>query len=165
MTRIVLSMLACSLAAFGARLSWGSCSLELENSRLQPNCAGQEVDVLVSGGDPVTGFNLRAQLGDGAGVQVEPKFQAVDFDGGIWDSAPTMTSGSLIPGYGEYAQFSVRRGSRPPPTASWPGSSSIPRGSRRALSRWRSPIRISGPTAFSSAGRASTSRSRRRTPR
>lgn len=53
------------------------------NHILQPNMAGQTIDILVSGGDAVAGTNFRAQVGDGG-----PPLGGVDV-------APSMT-GSII---------------------------------------------------------------------
>jgi autotransporter-associated beta strand protein len=103
LNRILL--LACVLFTTG--VSYGACTIELSNSVLLPNLANQEIFLKVTGTDLVTGVDLRAQIGDGMGPQNEPKFLAVNFAGGMWDSFPTMTSGSLIAGYEQYAQFSV----------------------------------------------------------
>lgn len=64
----------------------------------------------VPGTDPqVTGFNLRAQLGDGpVGGFNEPVFQAIDFSGGIWDAGSTTVSGvGPAPGEEYFAAKSV----------------------------------------------------------
>ena len=55
----------------------------------------------------VTGFNLRAQLGDGLGAAAEPVFTAVDFSGGLWDTHTTMTSGGIVASAEQLAQASV----------------------------------------------------------
>jgi len=74
---------------------------------LAPNTPDQTITLLVSGGSQVTGFNLRAQLGDGLGPNPEPIFQAVDFSGGIWDAFPTTVAGGPVSGAPQYAQASV----------------------------------------------------------
>lgn len=79
---------------------------------LLPDTADQVVPILVArsapGMDPpVTGFNLRAQLGDGSGPLAEPVFQAVRFTGGIWDASASSTSGGPIAGAEQFAQASV----------------------------------------------------------
>jgi hypothetical protein len=77
---------------------------------LQANSAGQEVRILVEGGDLVTGFNLRAQLGDGVGGATEPVFESIVFSGGVWDAfAFTPASGNAPPvdGAEQVAQTSV----------------------------------------------------------
>jgi len=51
----------------------------------------------------VTGFNLDAQI---VGAST-PKFQSIDFTGGIWDSHPTMVGGGPVSGSTQYAQASV----------------------------------------------------------
>jgi len=72
---------------------------------LQANKPGQTAVLLVSGGDAVTGFNLRAQIGDG--VNPSPVFRSISFAGGIWDAYPSTTTGELVAGFEQYAQFSV----------------------------------------------------------
>jgi hypothetical protein len=74
---------------------------------LLPNTAGQQIVLRVSGAEQVTGFNLRAQLGDGLGPLTEPVFQAVSFTGGIWDAYPTMLVGGPVSGAEQFAQASV----------------------------------------------------------
>jgi len=79
---------------------------------LLPDTADQEVPILVARtapdtDPPVTGFNLRAQLGDGSGPLAEPVFQAVRFAGGIWDASATSTNGGPLAGAEQFAQASV----------------------------------------------------------
>ena len=74
---------------------------------LAPNEPGQTITLAVSGSSQVTGFNLRAQLGDGLGPNPEPLFQAVQFGGGIWDAFPTTVAGGPVGGATQYAQASV----------------------------------------------------------
>ena len=88
----------------------GACAaliVDVGQPNLLPNQPNQAIVLEVSGGDQVTGFNLRAQLGDGLGPNPEPIFQAVDFSGGIWDAFPTFTSGGPVSGAPQYAQASV----------------------------------------------------------
>jgi len=49
------------------------------------NSQGQPVPIFVTGGDAVTGFNLRAQIGDGTGPGAEPVFQGIGYAGSIWN--------------------------------------------------------------------------------
>ncbi len=81
--------------------------ISVGNYNLAPNEAGQTITLSVSGGDQVTGFNLRAQLGDGLGPNPEPIFQAVGFSGGIWNAFPTIVAGGPVSGAPQYAQASV----------------------------------------------------------
>ncbi|MEI8197479.1 MAG: dockerin type I repeat-containing protein [Phycisphaerae bacterium] len=74
---------------------------------LKPNTPNQQISLRVSGGDLVTGVDLRAQITGPTGVSVVPIFQTVNFIGGIWDAYPIVTSGALIPGYQQYAQISA----------------------------------------------------------
>jgi hypothetical protein len=66
-----------------------------------------EVDVLVSGGAPVTGFQLNAQLADGLAGIPEPVFQAIDFTGGIWDAYAATVIGGPLAGADQYAQAGI----------------------------------------------------------
>jgi len=81
--------------------------VNLDNYLLTPNQSGQVVQLYVSGGDMVTGFNLRAQVGDGLGGNPEPIFQACDFTGGIWDTYPNTVTGGPVVGGEMFAQASV----------------------------------------------------------
>ena len=90
---------------------WGQAGAALEihvgGYALLPDTPGQIVRVFVRGGDLVTGFNLRAQIGDGQGPGAEPVFQAIGFGGCIWDAAPYWTLGGPIAGAPQLAQASV----------------------------------------------------------
>ena len=72
-----------------------------------PDQAGQEIILSATGDSVVTGFNLRAQIGDGLGPQKEPVFQDVSFAGGIWDALPYSVMGGPVEGAEQYAQASV----------------------------------------------------------
>lgn len=72
-----------------------------------PDQAGQEIILSVTGDAVVTGFNLRAQIGDGLGPQKEPVFQDVSFAGGIWDALPYSVMGGPVGGAEQFAQASV----------------------------------------------------------
>jgi hypothetical protein len=74
---------------------------------LSADTSGQTILLSVSGSDLVTGFNLRAQLGDGTGPGVEPVFQAVSFTGGIWDANAITVMGGPVSGALQFAQASV----------------------------------------------------------
>jgi len=74
---------------------------------LLPNRASQEITISVSGDEQVTGFNLRAQMGDGLDPCAEPIFQDVDFSGGIWDTYSYTVLGGPVSGAEQYAQASV----------------------------------------------------------
>src|SRR4051794_9287616 len=78
------------------------------NYQLQPNASNQLITLNVSGADSVTGFNLRAVIGDGTGAAAEPKFSMISFVGGtIWDAHPSTTTGGPITGFTQDAQASV----------------------------------------------------------
>ncbi|MFC1597761.1 hypothetical protein ACFL5Q_07485, partial [Planctomycetota bacterium] len=87
---------------------------------LAPNSTGQVVQIFATGweaGDEqVTGFNLRAQLGDGDGTLDasaagtdfdEPVFQSIDFTGGIWDAYDWGDGGGPVGGAEYWAQADV----------------------------------------------------------
>ena len=97
-------MMALISELWTASLAFAAPVIDVGTIILQANKPGQIVPVLVSGGDPVTGFNLRAQIGDG--INPSPIFQSISFAGGIWGVDPT-TIGYLVAGQEQYAQFSV----------------------------------------------------------
>ena len=74
---------------------------------LLPDQPGQEIILSVSGDEQVTGFNLRAQIGDGLAGQDEPVFQDIDFSDGIWDPNSYTTLGGPVSGAEQYAQASI----------------------------------------------------------
>jgi len=69
--------------------------------------AGQEVQIYVTGIDKVTGFNLKAQIGNGSAGPTEPVFESIVFSGGIWDVHPYTVTGGVIVGTPQLAQASV----------------------------------------------------------
>lgn len=75
---------------------------------LQPNTPGQKVAINVIGSDQVSGFQLRAQIGDGLGPNPEPVFSApADFTSSILNSFPAIV---LMPnpiGDGTFYQSSI----------------------------------------------------------
>ncbi|NQV23047.1 MAG: hypothetical protein HQ518_01660 [Rhodopirellula sp.] len=73
---------------------------------LLANTANQFIDIAVAGDSDVTGLNVRAQLGDGAGAAEEPVFDGVSFDEGIWTAAKTVTGGA-VDGAAQFVQASV----------------------------------------------------------
>lgn len=74
---------------------------------LLPNTPGQRVTLYIEGAESITGFALKAQIGDGIGPDNEPIFTAVDFTGTIWDSYATDIVGGPEPGAPQYAQSTV----------------------------------------------------------
>jgi len=107
MIRISRSLLI--LAALAGLLTRAANALHIQvgDHLLVPNQAGQTIDILVTGGEPVSGVNLYAQVGDGgpeladyglpAGVD-GPAISAVDLKtGGIFASVPdpAVNQGSL----------------------------------------------------------------------
>ena len=81
--------------------------IDVGSYKLAPNTPGQTITLSVSGDSQVTGFNLRAELGDGLGPNPEPIFQAVGFSGGIWDAFSTTVAGGVVGAHHQYAQASV----------------------------------------------------------
>ena len=80
-----------------------SPQITLGTYSLNANQAGQRIPIYVTGVDQVTGFNLDAQIVGSS----TPKFQSIDFTGGIWDSHPTTVGGGPVSGSTQYAQASV----------------------------------------------------------
>ncbi len=87
--------------------------LTLGDVRLQPNSALQQVAIPLTVtsnnllADQVTGFNLRAQIGDGIGGDAEPVFSMIVFSDTIWDFYPTTVLGGPVDGFEQFAQASV----------------------------------------------------------
>ena len=98
-------MMALIAGLWTASLAFAAPVIDVGTITLEANKPGQIVPVLVSGGDSVTGFNLRAQIGDG--INPSPIFQSISFAGGIWDAHASTTTGELVAGFDEYAQLSV----------------------------------------------------------
>lgn len=85
-------------------------TIDVGTFTLLPNTANQTITVAVTGGDSVTGFNLRAQMGDGSLPGVEPIFQTIDFTTGtLWNGHNTTVIGGPGPVVGapSDAQVSV----------------------------------------------------------
>lgn len=96
---ITLMLFSCTVCAVS--------NIDVGGNVLLPDQAGQEIILNVTGDDVVTGFNLRAQIGDGLGPGVEPVFESIDFSGGIWDAFPYTVLGGPVSGAQQYAQVSV----------------------------------------------------------
>lgn len=80
--------------------------LTVGNHELLANTANQFIDIAVAGDSDVTGFNVRAQLGDGVGTAEEPVFDGVSYDGAIWIATKTVTGGP-VNGAAQFVQSSV----------------------------------------------------------
>lgn len=84
-------------------------TIDIGTIQLRSKKAGQQVQILATaqaGAPQVSGFNLRAQIGNGA-ASGNPSFQAVNFTGGLWDSYQTIVIGGVVAGSPQYAQASV----------------------------------------------------------
>lgn len=94
----------------GVPVGQAATTITVGTHKLLPNTPDQIVQLIATPGTPsdsATGFNLRAQLGDGMGPQPEPKFSAVDFaTGTIWTGDIT-TLGGPVSGATQFAQASV----------------------------------------------------------
>jgi hypothetical protein len=89
MSRASVAALAACIALSGTA-ALAEPSIDVGTFTLLPNTANQIISIPVTGGDAVTGFNLRAQIGDGSGPEVEPSFQSIDFGAGtIWAAHST----------------------------------------------------------------------------
>lgn len=67
---------------------------------LEPDQAGQQIQVLVRSTDPdndptVSGFLARVQSGDGTGPLPQPTFESFDLSGGIWDAHGSSVIGGV----------------------------------------------------------------------
>lgn len=86
MWRASVAVLAACIALSGST-ALAVPTIDVGTFTLLPNTANQTITIPVTGGDAVTGFNLRAQIGDGTGPEVEPSFQSIDFGTGtIWST-------------------------------------------------------------------------------
>ncbi len=79
---------------------------------LLPDAPDQAVPVYVTRSSPdtdppVTGFNLRAELRNGQQPGTGPRFQDIDFSGGIWEAYPHTTLGGPVSADERFAQASV----------------------------------------------------------
>lgn len=102
-TRIAMAFLAawCISAVSLA----GTPTIDVGTIIVEPNKPNQTVQVWVTGGDAVSAFNLRAQIGNG--VHASPVFQSASFAGGIWDAYANTVTGEVPAGFEQYAQYSV----------------------------------------------------------
>ena len=87
--------------------AFADSSINVGNHDLLPNLADQTVELFSTGDDAIRGFNLRAQIGDGADGLTEPVFDAIEFGGGIWDAYPFTTLGGPVDPLTQFAQASV----------------------------------------------------------
>lgn len=81
--------------------------IDVGSHDLLENTPGQTFQLYVTGTDQVTAFNLRAQIGDGTGPNAEPVFEAIAFDGGMWDAFANTVTGGPVGGAEQFAQTSV----------------------------------------------------------
>jgi hypothetical protein len=86
MMRSGIALSALALGSVLAGHANAAVNVTIGNHNVLGGSSSQEVVIQVSGGDPISGFNVRAQLGDGTGPGSEPVFAAVNFTPGtIWD--------------------------------------------------------------------------------
>ena len=86
---------------------YASLQIDVGNHILLPNTPDQEITLYVTGDQQVTGFNLRAQIGDGLGGQVEPVFQGISITQSLWSIYDTVIIGGPISAAEQYIQSSV----------------------------------------------------------
>lgn len=102
----VVALAAC--IALASTTALAEPTINVGTFTLLPNTANQTITIPVTGGDSVTGFNLRSQIGDGTGPEVEPIFQSVDFGTGtIWAGHSSTSLGGPVTGALSDAQASV----------------------------------------------------------
>lgn len=107
MSRITLALFFACIALAG-QAALAEPTINVGTFTLLPNTANQTITIPVTGGDSVTGFNLRSQIGDGTGPEVEPIFQAVDFGTGtIWAGHSSTSLGGPVTGAPSDAQASI----------------------------------------------------------
>jgi hypothetical protein len=85
--------------------------IEVGTHFLRPDTADQVIELRARAAGPVdgvTGFNLRAQIGDGLGDDPEPVFSTIDFGGDtVWSSQDVSLLGGPVAGAPQFAQASV----------------------------------------------------------
>jgi hypothetical protein len=84
-------------ATAGAQINIGT-------QQILANTPNQKIYLFVTGGELVTGFNLRAQLTGGSPA---PVLQGVTFGGGIWAGQPLMVAGGGVVTQPQLAQASA----------------------------------------------------------
>lgn len=86
----------------------GAAVINVGSNTVPQNATSAQVNISVTGGDAVTGFNLAAVLGNGTAAGAEPTFTSVSFAGGtIWDAAANTVTGGPVAGAPQDAQASV----------------------------------------------------------
>lgn len=102
-------LVCCAIASLGLGgiTARAASTIDAGTHNLLPNQDGQLITIAIEGDDEVRGFNLRAQIGDGTGPGLEPRFSSVSFSGGIWDAHPTTVLGGPVDGATQFAQASV----------------------------------------------------------
>lgn len=109
-SRWVGTALVLAVLSMTASVGRGASTINVGVKKLLPHTPGQTIQLLAVPGAPVdqvTGFNLRAQLGDGLGPQSEPVFTGVDFQTQSMWNAPFTVLGGPVAGAPQYAQASV----------------------------------------------------------
>jgi hypothetical protein len=65
MTRLLKFLMLCGVAAGVSPRSASALAIQAEHRLVAPNLAGQTLEIMVTGGELVSGVNLYAQVGDG----------------------------------------------------------------------------------------------------
>lgn len=89
MNRIFVTATVMLLATGSA---FAAATINVGNHALLPNTPNQTIQINVSGGDLVGGFNLFAQIGDGLASGFEPAFQSVSYDNALWGPSTDYTA-------------------------------------------------------------------------
>jgi len=103
--KFILAVAVCCLLS--ATVSVAAPVMIVGSHDLVEDSTGQTISLYVTGTAQVTGFNLRAQIGDGTGSGDEPVFESVDFSGGMWDAYANTVTGGPVGGFEQFAQASV----------------------------------------------------------
>jgi hypothetical protein len=99
---LVAAMFALSLTS-----PLSAARIDVLTHDLLANTTNQPVQVYVTGSEPIRGFNLRAQLGDGTGPNTEPVFFSVDHSDSIFSGSPSSELGGVLAGAPQFAQASI----------------------------------------------------------
>ncbi|MEO1530100.1 MAG: hypothetical protein AAFX06_32275, partial [Planctomycetota bacterium] len=81
--------------------------ITLLNPVVEAQSASAAIQLHVSGGEQVRGFNFRIASGDGLGDLPEPIFVGIDYAGSIWDSFDTEEFGGVVDAAPQFLQAGV----------------------------------------------------------
>jgi hypothetical protein len=102
-----IASLAAVAAIVSASIANAAISIDVGSHNLFADTPDQKISLFVTGDELVTGFSLRAQIGDGTGPNAEPVFSSVHFTPAIWDAFANSTIGGPDGGAEQFAEAGV----------------------------------------------------------